>query len=96
MTYTKTFNVLHPWAETIPWTCLVRPSACIHPTHDHTPMANDFCAVEDCDERLRPDEVCYAVIELPRVEGRERWVCWRHVRPDDGPIKIPVEDRADD
>lgn len=85
-TYTKTFVILHPWAETLPWACLVRPTACISPTHDHSPMVNEPCAVEDCGEPLRENEACYAVVELPRADDRERWVCWRHVRPDEGPI----------
>jgi len=79
-TYTKTYALLDPWAETLPWECA---------THAHNPMANDPCAVEDCDELLRAGEVCYAVVELPRLpDGHERWVCWRHVRPDDGPIRV--------
>lgn len=89
-TYTKTFALMNPWAETLPWACLVRPTNCTSPTHEHTPMVNDPCAVEDCAEPLLEGEACYAVIGLPRNDrGREQWVCWRHVRPDEGPIRVP-------
>jgi len=101
MTHTKTYNVLHPWAETTPWECLVRPTnCCAGPEHDHDPMVNDPCAVLDCREPMLAGEVCYAVCEIERRHGlppqnpngkarqREAWVCWRHVRPDDGPIRV--------
>jgi hypothetical protein len=88
-THTKTYTIMNAWASTLPWDCLVRDTGCVHPTHQHDPMADDPCAIEDCREPLRADETCYAVTELPRgVDGREQWVCWRHVRPDDGPISI--------
>lgn len=90
MTYTKTFALLNPWAETTPWECLVRPTDCCSPTHDHSPMVNDLCAVDGCAEPLLEGEVCYAVTELRRAPDgvHPQWVCWRHVRPDEGPIKV--------
>lgn len=92
-THTKTFVVLHPWAETTPWECLVRATECISADHKHSPMVGDPCAVDDCDETLLAGEVTYAVIELDRsarlhADYGEPWVCWRHVRPDDGPITV--------
>lgn len=98
MTYTKTYALLDPWAETIPWDCLVRSTGCIPGAHDHDPMANDPCAVRDCAEPLLAGETCYAVTQIGRRTGpplqnpagpvreREQWVCWRHVRPDAGPV----------
>ena len=89
-TCTRTYALMDPWAQTTPWDCLIRPTTCISRTHDHDPMVNDPCAVTDCGHLLRDREVCYAVTELGRgKDGREPWVCWRHVRPDDGPIRIP-------
>ena len=87
MSHTKTFTVLHPWAETVPWACLVRPTACIHPTHDHSPMVGDPCAA--CGEPLLEYEACYSVIEIRQAADARHppWVCWRHVRPDDGPVR---------
>jgi hypothetical protein len=99
-THTKTYVLLDPWASTIPWDCLVRDTRCCNPTHDHSPMVGDPCAVEDCRKPLVADETCYAVVQYGRITGpplqnpagrvrdREQWVCWRHVRPDDGPIKV--------
>lgn len=89
-THTKTYALMDAWAETIPWDCLIKDTGCCSQTHDHAPMANQKCAVEDCQEPLRPSEVCYAVTQLDRLHnGHEPWVCWRHVRPDDGPIGTP-------
>jgi hypothetical protein len=63
-TYTKTYALMDPWAETIPWECLVRETnCCAGPEHDHSPMVDDPCAVEDCREPLRLGETCYAVGE---------------------------------
>lgn len=89
--HTKTFALLHPWASTIPWDCLVRQTrCCAGPEHEHDPMANDPCAVPECAQPLLVDEECYAVIELKRgPDNREPWVCWRHVRPDEGPVRVP-------
>lgn len=99
-THTKTYALLDAWASTIPWDCLVREDTkcCAGPAHDHDPMVNDPCAVEGCDKLLLAGEECYAVTQFKRVTGpppqnpagrvrsREQWVCWRHVRPDAGPV----------
>lgn len=89
-THTRTEVIGHPWAETTPWDCLIRETGCCSPTHAHSPMVGDRCAWPHCDETLRDREVCYAVIEVTKEPGTrgESWVCWRHVRPDDGPLKI--------
>lgn len=93
MTHTKTFELLDPWAETTPWTCRIAATECISQSHNHSPMANQPCAIERCAEPLLPDEVCYAVTSLERLpNGHEPWVCWRHVRPDDGPIRATGSD----
>ncbi|MFD7999950.1 hypothetical protein [Streptomyces mirabilis] len=87
MTHTKTFELLDAWAETTPWTCRAEG-------HDHSPMANQPCAIGRCGELLLRNEVCYAVTALERGgDGHEQWVCWRHVRPDDGPIRIDPKAR---
>lgn len=92
-TFTRTRTKCHAWAETLPWDCLIRPTPCISSSHNHTPMVNDPCAHPDCAELLVENEVCYAVVEVPRsAEGREVWVCWRHVVDEHdqfltGPIK---------
>jgi hypothetical protein len=81
-TYTRTFNLLDPWAETTPWdNC---PPGCPGP-HCHP---GELCAVPDCGNLLRAREACYAVVELPSDTRRLAWVCWRHVRPDQGPVRI--------
>jgi hypothetical protein len=86
-TYTKTFELLDAWAETTPWDCRLRDTGCISSTHDHAPMANQPCAIPACREALVAGEVCYAVTSLERLpNGHEPWVCWRHVRPNGGPI----------
>lgn len=89
-THTKTYALMDAWANTLPWDCLVRETGCVSTMHDHSPMVDQPCAAEDCGMPLRNREVCYAVTQLGRdTDGRERWVCWRHVRPDYGPLRIP-------
>jgi hypothetical protein len=75
-----TSTTMDAWASTLPWDCLVRDTDCCSPTHDHSPMANDPCAVQDCEHLLAAGEECYAVTQLGRDDDREQWVCWRHVR----------------
>lgn len=88
-TYTKTYELLDAWAETTPWDCLVRDTGCVSGTHDHAPLVNQPCAISDCGEPLVAGETCYAVTNLERLpNGHEPWVCWRHVRPDDGPVRV--------
>jgi len=84
-THTKTYTLLDPWAQTdvIP---LDTPGLWGHARE------GDLCCAEQCGETLVAGEVVYAVIELGRgdaLPGRgEPWVCWRHVRPDEGPLKV--------
>lgn len=89
-TYVKTFALYDAWAQTVPWDCLIRQTSCCSAAHNHSPMADDICAEPQCDEPLRLDEACYAVTQLSRKPGErhEPWVCWRHVHPDDGPVKV--------
>jgi len=80
-THTKTYALLDAWAETTPHAC---EPGCAKP-HAHV---GDECAAEQCDEPLLAHETCYAVTQLDRdTNGREPWVCWRHIRPDHGPIR---------
>jgi hypothetical protein len=83
-TYTKTYALMHPWAET---DALPRE----YPGHDQHAREGDLCCAPDCDEPLVAGDTVYAVIELGRADARpgrgEPWVCWRHVRPDDGPLR---------
>lgn len=80
-THTRTYVVLDAWAETLPHVCA---PGCTKP-HVH---AGDVCAVGDCGEALPAGQVVYATVELDRDRPGERWVCWRHIRPDDGPIAV--------
>lgn len=84
-THTKTFVTYGAWAETTPH----KRDA---PGFDRAAREGDPCCEPQCDEHLRADEVVYAVVELGREDanpGRnEPWVCWRHVRPDQGPVKV--------
>lgn len=83
-TYTKTYAVMSAWASTTPHDRKDCPNPC-PAVHAHV---GDECAVPDCDHVLRSREECYSVTELPHEGPGELWVCWRHVRPDDGPIRI--------
>jgi hypothetical protein len=84
-TYTKTYTLMDAWASTLPWVCDTWG-------HTHSPMADQPCAV--CREPLKAGEVCYYVTQLDRDEqGSEQAVCWRHVRPDEGPIVVTQRDQ---
>jgi len=90
-THTKTYTLMGPWAETTPH----RRNAA---NFERAAREGDPCCAPQCDELLRADEVVYAVVELEREDanpGRgEPWVCWRHVRPHEGPVKVPMEASA--
>lgn len=82
-THTKTYTLMDAWASTLPL-AVDRVKPC-----NTGPVVGDGCAVEDCDYSLRAGEECYSVTQLPEVDGRNQWVCWRHVQPDRGPITVP-------
>jgi hypothetical protein len=83
-TYTKTYALLDAWASTLPW------QDCGKAGHRHSPLVGQPCAIQSCGQPLKAREECYYVTQLDRDEcGNEQAVCWRHVRPDDGPIAIP-------
>jgi len=80
-THTITFALMDAWAQTFPSDPPLRLGV----------VVNEPCSV--CGEPLRAYEVCYFVTQLERDEnGREPPVCWRHVRPDDGPTLVPRGD----
>lgn len=84
-TYTRTYALMGAWAETT-------PVARDHKSTYQGAREGDPCCAPQCEELLRAGETVYAVTELGREDanpGRgEPWVCWRHVRPDEGPITI--------
>lgn len=81
-THTKTYALMGAWASTIPHECGDKTG------HKHVHVG-DICAVDDCDYTLLRNQECYAVTELPRdANDSEQWVCWRHVRLDDDPIRV--------
>lgn len=88
-TYTKTYALMDAWASTTPR----NRRNCADPCPAVHVHAWDVCAVPQCDKRLLPDEECYSVLQVQTTpdEAGEKWVCWRHVRPDDGPIRITRE-----
>lgn len=84
-TFTRTYALMDAWAETTPHACA---PGCTKP-HAHV---GDWCDAPQCDEQLVAHEACYSPVELDRAaSGREPWVCWRHIRPDDGPIRVRPE-----
>jgi len=87
---TQTCAPIEAWGSTFPWTCLIRQTSCCSTIHDHIPMVGDPCAFDGCDEPLLVDEECYFVAGVPQDPwGRHRAVCWRHVRPGEGPLIVP-------
>lgn len=82
-THTKTRVILNAWAETTP----VSEDS---PSHYKGARVGDQCTWPPCGEHLRAGETVYSVVEQDRADalpGRnEPWVCWRHIRPDEGPL----------
>lgn len=75
----KIYPLMDPWAESTP----------ISTGTNGGPRVGDPCCVVHCDKTLQKGEVYYYVTELGRdTNGNEQPVCWRHVRPDKGPITI--------
>jgi hypothetical protein len=98
-THTKTFTLLDDWAATIPHDC----KGCGKPhVHVHDLCAVPSCggllhrgeqvyAVIQTGGPDAPEPVpCEVNPQLTTADCHhaEQWVCWRHIRPDDGPIKI--------
>lgn len=77
-TYTKTYALMDAWAISLPW------ARCGQPCNHATPHVGDPCAVEDCGKPLLAGETIYKVTQMPD----DAYVCWRHVRPDDGPVRV--------
>lgn len=83
-TYTRTFNSYEgAWASTTPHDRRDCPDPC-RAVHVHV---GDMCASPGCGNYLKAGEECYSVTEVETEGPGEAWVCWRHIRPDDGPIK---------
>ncbi|MEV7011562.1 hypothetical protein [Streptosporangium sp. NPDC051022] len=84
-TYTKTYTLMHAWAETVVHT--KNTIGVSKAVREDAP-----CCAPECDELLVAGEVAYSPVELERTHanpGRgEPWVCWRHIRPDDGPLRV--------
>lgn len=79
-THTKTYALMDPWASSIPW----EPATCRKPCNHTMPHVGDQCAVEDCRKPLLSGEVMYKVTQ----RSQDEYVCWRHVQPNNGPIKV--------
>lgn len=84
-TRTRTYTLMHAWAETT-------VSTGDTPGVPHAAREDDPCCAPRCDELLVAGETAYSPIELGREHAalgrREPWVCWRHIRPDDGPLTM--------
>lgn len=84
-THTKTYALYNAWAETTP----VESDA---PEGYRGARVGDLCCEPQCSHHLRVGETVYAVTGLDREHanpGRnEPWVCWRHVRSDQGPLTL--------
>lgn len=82
---------MNAWAETV-------THRRDEPGSPQAAREGDPCCAPDCQHTLAADEVAYSPTELDRQHanpGRaEPWVCWRHVRPDLGPITVDDEPPA--
>ncbi len=92
-THTKTFVLLNAWASTTPadYGSMPRPgSPCAVPRCGQPLKAHETVyAVTETGGPDAPDSIqCETDPTLTTADCHhaEQWVCWRHIRPDDGPI----------
>lgn len=91
-TYTKTYTLLNAWASTTPadYGHMPRPGdPCAVPSCGEQLRADEVVyAVTESGGPDAPEAVpCrYGPLMTDRCGHAEQWVCWRHVRPDGGPI----------
>jgi hypothetical protein len=92
-THTKTFTQLSSWASTTPadYGDMPRPgSPCAVPRCGQPLKANEIIyAVTETGGPDAPEPIpCTSNPELTTADcgHGHQWVCWRHIRPDDGPI----------
>src|SRR3954452_16090739 len=98
-TYTRVYVQLDAWASTIPHTCVGcgRPhvhagDACAVPSCGKPlPAGETVYAVMQTGGPGAPEpQPCEANPALTTADCHhaEQWVCWRHVRADDGPVRV--------
>lgn len=103
-THVKTYALLNAWASTTPHDCkgcgkphvhagdLCAVSRCAEPL----PANETVYAVTETGRADAPEpQPCRSNPALTTADCHhaEQWVCWRHIRPDDGPITIKAEVR---
>jgi hypothetical protein len=94
-TYTKTYVRLHAWASTIPADHgdMPRPGdPCAVPRCTGYLRDNEtvYAVIESGGPDAPEPVPCrYGPYTTAECGHAEQWVCWRHVRPDDGPITVP-------
>lgn len=96
-THTKTFVLLTAWASTIPHDCVDCGGVHVH-VGDLCAIARCrqpllagqtvYAVCETGDPDAPPAVPCETNPQLTTAECHhaEQWVCWRHIRPDDGPV----------
>jgi hypothetical protein len=94
-THTKTFTLLSAWASTTPadYGSMPRPgSPCAVPSCGRPLKANEaIYAVTETGGPDAPQPIrCTAnpALTTADCDHAEQWVCWRHIRPDGGPITV--------
>ncbi len=91
-THAKTYALLSAWASTTPadYGSMPRPgSPCAVPSCGQPLKANEVVyAVTETGGPDAPEPIpCTSDPTLTTADCHhaEQWVCWRHIRPDDGP-----------
>lgn len=97
-THTKTYVLLNAWASTVPWTCdtpghthspMVGDPCAVPRCREQLQAHETVYAVTETGGPDAPEPIpCTSDPSLTTAECHhtEQWVCWRHIRPDDGPI----------
>lgn len=93
-TYTKTFTLLNAWASTTPADYGDMPRVgdeCAVPSCTEHLRENEvvYAVIETGGPDAPEPALCKSgPLTTAECGHAEQWVCWRHVRPDEGPIRI--------
>lgn len=91
-THVKTFTLLHEWASTTPADYGNMPRVgdpcavprCGAPLQDNEAV---YAVIESGGpDAPEPIPCRYGPLTTAECGHAEQWVCWRHIRPDDGPV----------
>lgn len=97
-THTRTWPLLNAWASSFPWTdgdhsAMVGAPCAVPRCGEPLAAGEEVYAVLETGGPDAPESIpCrYGPLMTLNCGHAEQWVCWRHVRPDAGPVTAAPE-----